>query len=215
MLSKEELRALRRDYAGAELSESAVAADPFEQFAIWFDEAMKSDVLEANAMTLSTADADALPSARVVLLKGFDKDGFVFFTNYESKKAADLIVNPNAALSFFWKELERQILISGTVEKTSEAESDEYFSSRPINSQLGAWASKQSSVIESRAVLEQRIEELEAEFRDDEISRPPFWGGFRLIPQSFEFWQGRPSRLHDRICYQQTDEGWKTYRLSP
>src|SRR4051794_17397255 len=150
MLNKQEQAALRRDYASAELSEAAVSTNPFEQFAVWFDEVLKSEVLDPNAMTLSTATPDGVPSARVVLLKGFDRDGFVFFTNYESRKGTELMANPVATISFFWKELERQVIVSGAVGKTSEQESDEYFASRPIKSQIGAWASNQSRIIESR-----------------------------------------------------------------
>jgi pyridoxamine 5'-phosphate oxidase len=214
MLRKEELAGLRRDYAGAELSKSAVAAEPIDQFNIWFEEAVKAEIVDVNAMTLSTASKNGIPSARVVLLKGVDKNGFVFFTNYESRKASELLANPNAAVSFFWKELERQVIISGRVEKTSQEESEDYFKSRPIKSQLSAWASRQSSVIESREVLAKRVEELKSKF-GTEIPLPPFWGGFRLLPESFEFWQGRPSRLHDRICYKRAGESWEIFRLSP
>jgi pyridoxamine 5'-phosphate oxidase len=165
-------------------------------------------------MTLSTVGGNNVPSARVVLLKGFDERGFVFFTNYESRKARDLSTNPNAVISFFWKELERQVIIVGTAEKTSREESEGYFKTRPVKSRLSAWASKQSSLIESRRLLEQRIEDLEQKF-GDEVPCPPFWGGFRIAPTRFEFWQGRPSRLHDRICYELTNREWQIYRLSP
>jgi pyridoxamine 5'-phosphate oxidase len=165
-------------------------------------------------MTLVTVDADCRPSSRVVLLKGFGHDGFVFYTNYESKKARDLAANPNAVLHFFWPQLERQIIISGKAEKTSKEVSEEYFKSRPLESRISAWASNQSSILASRSVLEERVEELRKEFVDD-VPLPPFWGGFRLVPDGFEFWQGRANRLHDRIYYEQTEGNWEIFRLSP
>ena len=209
------LASLRREYALKRLSRSSVDSDPFAQFAAWMNEALAAEISEPTAMTLSTADQVCRPSARIVLLKGFDEKGFVFFTNYESKKGSDLDHNPNAFLHFFWPDLERQIAIAGTVEKTSIEESEEYFVSRPVQSKLGAWASKQSSVIESRAVLEERFDELNKNYEDGEIPLPPFWGGFRLTPSSFEFWQGRESRLHDRICYERKADWWKILRRSP
>ena len=205
---------LRRDYSMQELSESSVAADPFVQFGNWFEEYRNSGPLEPNAFVLSTADADGKPSSRVVLLKGFDPNGFVFFTNYESKKARDLDGNPNVALNFFWPELERQVRISGVAEKTSVEESKSYFESRPTASQIGAWASKQSGILSDRKELEERVNEIKNRF-DEEIPCPPFWGGYRIAPTSFEFWQGRPSRLHDRICYEKDGASWKIFRLYP
>ena len=206
---------LRRDYSLRELSESSIEGDPFAQFAVWFAEYLNSKPIEPNAMILSTAGPDAHPSSRVVLLKGFGPEGFVFFTNYESKKAADIEKNPFVSLQFFWPELERQVSIRGTVKKTSRSESEEYFALRPSASQIGAWASRQSSVLTSREELEKRVAELREKFDDDEIPCPPFWGGFRVIPDRFEFWQGRRSRLHDRICYEPKDSGWNILRLYP
>lgn len=214
-MESHELADLRRDFSRESLSETSVENDPFDQFSIWMNEALASEIIDANAMTLSTVDAECRPSSRVVLLKGFSKAGFTFFTNYESKKARDLAVNPNAAVHFFWAELERQVIISGTTTMTSREESESYFKSRPIESRLGAWASKQSSVLLSREDLERRVEELRAEFDGQEIPLPPFWGGYRLVPNRFEFWQGRASRLHDRICYEFRDGRWEIFRLSP
>jgi len=179
------------------------------------NEAISSNLLEPNAMILATANKDGAPSARTVLLKGFDERGFVFYTNYESAKAKNLSENPIASLLFFWAELERQARIEGKVEQVSKADSEEYFRSRPRESQLGAWASKQSSVIASREVLEKKFEEMRKKFEGKEIPLPPFWGGYRVIPQSIEFWQGRESRLHDRICYSFENGKWKIERLSP
>ena len=209
------LAELRRDYSLHELSEDLVAADPFEQFAKWFEEYFNCSPPESNALVLSTVGADGSPSSRVVLLKGFDSSGFVFFTNYESKKARDLIENPQAALQFFWPELERQVHISGRAEKTSQAESEAYFSTRPLASRLGAWASKQSEKLPSREVLEKRVDEVRTRFTSDDIPCPPFWGGFRIVPTMFEFWQGRPSRLHDRIRFERGTAGWEIFRLYP
>lgn len=206
---------LRREYTLQELSESSVAADPFVQFANWFDEYLNSAPLEPNAFTLSTVSEDGTPSSRVVLLKGFDPNGFVFFTNYESKKARDLAANPRAAMSFFWPELERQVHIRGNAGRTSREESETYFASRPEASRLGAWASRQSEVLSGRKELEDRLAEIRARFDGNEIPCPPFWGGFRIVPVRFEFWQGRASRLHDRICYELVDSEWKIVRLSP
>lgn len=210
-----ELAALRRDFSRESLTETSVSSDPFEQFSKWMDEALAAEIVDATAMTLSTVDADCRPSSRVVLLKGFNSSGFTFFTNYESKKARDLAANPNAAIHFFWAELERQVIMSGTVAKTSREESEAYFLSRPVESRIGAWASKQSSVLASREDLESRVEELRAKYPDGDVPLPPFWGGFRLTPSRFEFWQGRASRLHDRICYELRTGEWEIFRLSP
>jgi pyridoxamine 5'-phosphate oxidase len=206
---------LRRDYSLQELSKDSVAKDPFVQFANWFDEYLNVAPPEPSAMTLSTIGTDNRPTSRVVLLKGFDERGFVFFTNYESKKARDLIANPQVAIHFFWPELERQVEISGRAEMTSREESEAYFVTRPVASKIGAWASKQSEPLESRSELEARVEELRAQFDSDDIPCPPFWGGFRVSPAKFEFWQGRRSRLHDRITYEPYEFGWKIVRLYP
>jgi len=209
-----ELAALRREYSLKQLSRVSVSPDPFEQFSVWMSEAINSEILDATAMTVATVDAACRPSARVVLLKGYGPNGFVFYTNYESRKASDLAANPNAVLHFFWPELERQIIINGLVEKTTREESEAYFRSRPADSKIGAWASNQSSKLPSRDALEKRFEEMQKKFGDD-IPLPPFWGGFRVVPDKFEFWQGRASRLHDRMCYDLLDGDWTISRLSP
>ena len=207
---------IRKDYRLRTLSENEVAGDPMGQFEKWWQEAIHSDIDEVNAMTLATATADGMPDARIVLLKGFDPTGFTFFTNYDSSKGQQLLENPRATLVFFWKELERQVRVSGLVSQTSAAISDEYFNSRPEGSRLGAWASPQSDVIESREWLEENERKLGAEFSDKAITRPPHWGGYLLKPVRIEFWQGRPSRLHDRICYSLLPSGqWKIQRLAP
>ncbi|SFP99113.1 pyridoxamine 5'-phosphate oxidase [Parafilimonas terrae] len=206
---------IRKDYSLLALNEDDIATNPIEQFSRWWNDAMHSEILEVNAMTLSTATKDGRPSARIVLLKGFDENGFVFFTNYNSRKGNELAENPFAALTFFWKEIERQVRIEGTVEKTDAAESDAYFFSRPQGSRIGAWASPQSTVIKSRDVLEENVARYTGEFKNS-IPRPPHWGGYRVMPLRIEFWQGRSSRLHDRISYTKTDEGsWKAERLAP
>ena len=209
-----DLADIRRDFASDGLTETDLAANPFEQFAVWMDDALKADVLDPNAMTVSTIGNDGKPSVRVVLLKFFDENGFVFFTNYESKKGTDLTNNPQTVFHFFWPQLNRQVAIYGSVEKTSREESEKYFQSRPVDSRLAAWASAQSSVIASRASLENRFDEFREKFGDD-VPLPPFWGGFRLTPDKFEFWQGRQNRLHDRICYERSNDEWRICRLSP
>lgn len=207
---------LRKTYSADGLNESDVDLDPFVQFGRWLQGAVEADLVEPNAMTLATATKDGVPSARMILLKSFDEDGFVFYTNYESQKGCELAENPNAALVFYWAELERQVRIAGAVSKVSRGESEEYFKTRPAGSQLGAWASRQSQVIASREFLEERLNELAAEYQDREVPTPPFWGGYRLSPQIFEFWQGRPNRLHDRLRYtRQADSSWLIERLSP
>jgi pyridoxamine 5'-phosphate oxidase len=206
----------RKDYARFTLREENVDPDPIRQFAHWFDEATKSAVAEPGAMTLATCTNDGRPSARIVLLRGFDERGFAFFTNYESRKARELDKNPWAALVFFWHDLERQVRVEGRVERVSADESDVYFHGRPASSRIGAWASPQSEVIASRVELEKRYGDLENRFAEGAIPRPPNWGGYRLIPDSVEFWQGRPSRLHDRLRYKRGEQdGWLIERLAP
>ncbi|MEM1392618.1 MAG: pyridoxamine 5'-phosphate oxidase [Cyanobacteria bacterium P01_H01_bin.150] len=207
---------LRQDYTLQGLSETDVNSNPFVQFKEWFDQALNTDILEPNAMMVATTTPEGKPSARMVLLKDFDERGFVFYTNYNSQKAQELAENPQAALVFWWAELQRQIRICGWVEKVSDEESDKYFYSRPFNSRLGAWASNQSEVIESREVLEQQLEELQQKYYNKDVPRPSHWGGIRVIPAEIEFWQGRSSRLHDRLVYRKVeDDSWKIERLSP
>ncbi len=207
---------LRKDYTLHGLSETEINPNPFTQFKRWFDESQSAQLPEPNAMTLATTTPDGKPSARIVLLKNFDARGFVFYTNYTSQKGQELAENPQAALVFWWAELERQVRICGRVEKVSDAESDKYFYSRPLNSRLGAWTSNQSQAIASREVLEERFKELQHEYADRDVPRPPHWGGLRVIPTEIEFWQGRPSRLHDRLCYSRdNNDNWKVKRLSP
>lgn len=214
MTSTANIADLRKDYKLASLDEGDVAASPLAQFDKWFKEALKAELPEPNAMTLATCDAQARPSARIVLIKDYDERGFVYFTNYESHKAQDLAANNRAALLFFWPELERQIRIQGRVEKISAADSDDYYRSRPLASRIGAWASPQSQVISSRTTLEARVAAFEAEYGDNP-PRPSHWGGYRVVPQVMEFWQGRRSRLHDRIQYRLNNGVWKIERLAP
>jgi len=207
---------IRRDYSHKSLSENNVDANAIKQFEKWWHEAVNSKIDEVNAMTLATASLDALPSARIVLLKEVNEKGFVFFTNYESYKAQQLAENPKACLVFFWKELERQVRITGLIEKISGKQSDEYFRSRPESSRIGAWASPQSRVIEDRDWLDEKFNELVNKMEGTAIPRPPHWGGYIVKPVVIEFWQGRPSRLHDRIQYTlEENGGWKIERLAP
>jgi pyridoxamine 5'-phosphate oxidase len=205
---------LRKNYTFGQLSETEVPHDPLPLFQLWFDQAVKAQCPEPNSMTLATADQAGNPSARIVLLKGADQNGFTFFTNYESQKGRELAIRPQAALLFHWHELERQVRIKGLVERVSAAESDEYFHSRPAASRIGAWASPQSSAIPSREFLEEAEKRYQAEF-GDAPPRPAHWGGYCLKPTEIEFWQGRPSRLHDRIHYQLDAANWKIKRLAP
>lgn len=214
-MSEIDLASLRVDYSRERLDENSVASNPFVQFAAWMTEALEAELPEPSAMTLATVDPDGRPSARIVLLKGFDDDGFTFFTNYESRKGRELSANPNCALHFFWSGLERQVHIEGQAERLSREDSEAYFRTRPEESRIGAWASKQSTTLSSREELEARFQELLAEFKGKDIPLPPTWGGFRVVPVRFEFWQGRPSRLHDRIRYTLTADNWAIERLSP
>ncbi len=207
---------IRKDYQLQSLLETDVANNPFEQFNKWWDDALTSEIDEVNAMTLATADMDAMPSARIVLLKGFDEKGFVFFTNYNSQKGSELAQNDRACLVFFWKELERQVRIYGITEKISTEENIAYFNSRPDGSKIGAWASPQSLVVAGKAWLKETFDYYRERFKHGEIPKPPNWGGYRVKPFKIEFWQGRPNRLHDRILYSKTQEGsWKFERLAP
>ncbi len=210
------LEDMRRTYARRELELTDLQADPFVQFDGWMREAIATELLEPNAMALATVSAVGTPSVRVVLLKGFDTRGFVFYTNYESSKARDIAANPAVALLFPWLPLERQVSVTGRAEKISAAESLKYFLSRPRDSQIGAWASRQSEVITTRSLLETKFAEMKAKFLSGEVPLPDYWGGYRVTPASFEFWQGRPSRLHDRFRYvRQPDDQWAISRLMP
>lgn len=206
---------IRTDYRRAALTEADVNADPIVQFRSWFDEAINAAVQEPNAMCLATATPDAYPSARMVLLKGFDDRGFVFYTDFRSRKGRELADNPHASLCFFWPELERQVRVVGAVQRVSKAEAEAYFTSRPLPSRIGAWTSHQSSVLPSREALEQELAANQQRFPDGAVPLPEHWGGFRVVPEEIEFWQGRPSRLHDRIQFVRERGAWTRQRLSP
>lgn len=210
-----DLQSMRREYCRAELDESSVAKNPFSQFEHWFSEAQKAEVPEPNSMVIATSGADNRPNIRAVLLKRFDERGFVFFTNYNSNKARELAENPNAAAEFIWLELERQVRIRGRCEKVSTAESLAYFATRSRDSRIGAWISDQSRIIGSRKLLQMQFEKMKAKFKEGDIPLPDFWGGYRLVPESIEFWQGRESRLHDRILYTRETDEWHIGRLAP
>jgi pyridoxamine 5'-phosphate oxidase len=206
---------LRQDYKLAGLTEAQSLSDPFQQFSLWFEQALNAELLEPNAMTLATIDSNGNPNARIVLLKGFSENGLIFHTNYDSAKGQNIAAHPQVALVFWWGELERQVRIEGTAEKVSAEDSDSYFSSRPLNSQIGSWASTQSQVVSSREELESRFANYQEKFNNQPIPRPENWGGFRVIPYVFEFWQGRPSRLHDRLRYRLSNQQWIIERLCP
>ena len=206
---------LREEYRGASLDESDLDPNPVEQFRRWFDEALAANLHEPNAMTLATSTPDGQPSARIVLLKGYDERGFVFYTNHEGRKGRELTENPRCVLLFYWGEMGRQVRIEGTAARVPEEEADAYFATRPRGSRLGAWASAQSREVGDRRALEDRLRELELEYEGREIPRPPFWGGYRVEPTQFEFWQGRENRLHDRLVYRRAGDGWEVSRLQP
>lgn len=206
---------LRREYSGPQLTQNNIAENPIDQFGIWFDDALDDDLTDANAMTLATATKTGKPSARIVLLKGFDKAGFRFYTNYRSRKGRELETNPQAALCFYWAELNRQVRVEGTVEKASAENSGAYFSERPRNSQISARASRQSAAVSSRKELEDDFEQTKQEFEGRNVTLPEYWGGYILEPTTIEFWQGRPGRLHDRILYSKTEGEWEISRLAP
>lgn len=214
MQENNELKNLRLSYERDQLLESNVSKDPFIQFKIWFDLVVKAEVIEPNAMTIATSTKHGIPSARMVLLKGFDETGFTFFTNYESRKGKELLDNPLASLLFWWREFERQVRIEGTIEKISRKDSEEYFNVRPLKSRYGALSSNQSEIVKNREVLEKRFSDLEKQFGENPPT-PENWGGYKLLPNKFEFWQGRRDRLHDRICYEKVNNDWKIYRLQP
>lgn len=214
MQENHDLKNMRLSYEQDQLLESSINKNPFKQFRIWFDKVLEAKIIEPNAMTLATVSKIGIPSARVVLLKEFDETGFTFFTNYLSRKGKEISENPNAAILFWWKEFERQVRIEGKIEKISKQESEKYFNVRPLKSRYGALASNQSEVVESREILEKRFADLEKQFGDNP-PMPENWGGYKLIPNRFEFWQGREGRLHDRIVYEKTTNDWKYYRLQP
>jgi pyridoxamine 5'-phosphate oxidase len=206
---------LRKEYTSAGLAKADLDPDPIVQFHEWFEKVIDADLHEPNAMILATATSDGKPSARTVLLKGYDERGFVFYTNYEGRKAGELETNSRCAILFYWGELERQVRIEGRASRLSGEESDAYFAGRPRGSRLGAWASEQSRPVEDRTIVEERVRALEAEYEGREIPRPPFWGGYRVEPDTIEFWQGRESRLHDRLVYLREDGAWRIERLQP